>query len=110
MTTIAAVSMQDAMRATTMQITVTGARRTRIRLWLGTRIMRIAGAVIGCDVVVSVADDIDRDARGDPIVKGIDKATRAEVTVIATRAAQAAYLDAENRRQRLTRREPAGMA
>jgi hypothetical protein len=54
MTTIS-VPMSQAISGVTLNVVVTGARRARTRLWLGTQIMRFAAAVIGCSVDVTTA-------------------------------------------------------
>ena len=48
------IHMPELMRQTTLSIAVTGVRCARFRLWLGVHIMRLAAAVIGCNVEVDM--------------------------------------------------------
>jgi hypothetical protein len=50
----AEISMPKMMRSITIQAVVTGERRTRLRIWLGSKIMMIAAAVMGCNVEVDI--------------------------------------------------------
>lgn len=52
MTTISNISMPKAMKQVTLHMVVTGICRTRARIWLGTQLLRLAGAVIGCGVEI----------------------------------------------------------
>lgn len=58
MATISSISMPRAMKQVTLHMVVTGKRRTRVRLWLGSRLLRLARAIIGCGVeIVSMPAD-----------------------------------------------------
>ena len=46
------ISVMDAMRDTTMNVTVhvVGIRLLRFRLWIGVRLIKLASMVMGCDI------------------------------------------------------------
>lgn len=45
-----AISMQEAVRAMTLTVEVTGVRAARARLWLGLKLLKLAARVIGCGI------------------------------------------------------------
>jgi hypothetical protein len=50
----AEVSMPALMRQSTLQAVVTGVRRTKIRIWLGSKLLVLAAAVMGCGIEVDI--------------------------------------------------------
>jgi hypothetical protein len=48
------VPLSDLTKGLTLQLVLTGVWRMRFRLWLGTKLLRLAAAVIGCKVEVEV--------------------------------------------------------
>lgn len=52
MACIGKVSVQDAMKHTTLTFKVVGMRRLRARLWLGKQLVGLAGVIIGCKTIV----------------------------------------------------------
>lgn len=50
----AEISMPQAMRQITIEVVVTGARRTKLRIWIGQKLMMLAAAVMGCNVEVDI--------------------------------------------------------
>lgn len=59
MTMIQEISMGQALAAATIVVKVTGQRRARARIWLGTRLIHLGVVVIGTgiDVDLNAADD-----------------------------------------------------
>lgn len=49
------VHVPSLMNAVTMNVTLTGVREWRIRLWLGVKLITLAARVIGCGIVVDQA-------------------------------------------------------
>lgn len=52
----AEVSMPSVMRATTLsvKVKVTGQRRTKFRIWLGSKIFMLGAAVMGCNIEMDI--------------------------------------------------------
>lgn len=50
----AEISMPKIMHEITIEATVTGVRRSRLRIWLGSKGMMLAAAVMGCNVEVEI--------------------------------------------------------
>ncbi|HKY80270.1 MAG TPA: hypothetical protein VJM09_02220 [Sphingobium sp.] len=48
------ISMPQVVRGITLQCSVTGVRRARLRIWLGAKMLKLAAAVIGCAVEVDI--------------------------------------------------------
>jgi len=46
------LSLPDVMKGITLDIVVTGARRTRVRIWAGGQLLKLGARVMGCDVDV----------------------------------------------------------
>lgn len=76
--------MKSDMAGVTLDVRVTGVRRARVRLWVGARLMRLAAAVIGCDIeITSEATDTDvieyRPLTGGPVRRVIGKRVRRSI-------------------------------
>lgn len=50
----AEISMPRMTRQITIEAVVTGVRRTKLRVWLGCKLMMLAAAVMGCNVEVDI--------------------------------------------------------
>lgn len=50
----AEISLPQTMRGVTIEAVVTGVRRTKLRVWLGCKLMMLAAAVMGCNVEVDI--------------------------------------------------------
>ncbi|UZW54964.1 hypothetical protein NUH86_16035 [Sphingobium sp. JS3065] len=48
------ITMPKVMSQVTIEATVTGVRRTRIRIWLGCKVMMLAAAIMGCNVEMDI--------------------------------------------------------
>lgn len=49
------LSMPDLMKHMTLDMVVTGQREASIRIWLGTRLLKLGAWVMGCGVNVEVS-------------------------------------------------------
>jgi hypothetical protein len=54
------IPMRQVMPKVTLHMVITGMVRARLRLWLGARIIRLGGYVIGCSVEMVVKPDGER--------------------------------------------------
>lgn len=50
----AEISVPKLTRQITIEAVVTGVRRTRLRVWLGCKLLMLAAAVMGCNVDVEI--------------------------------------------------------
>lgn len=50
----AEISVPKLTRQITIKAVVTGVRRTRLRVWLGCKLLMLAAAVMGCNVDVEI--------------------------------------------------------
>ena len=65
--------MARVMKETTINVRVTGMPALRVRLWLGTQLLKLAGAVIGCILDVTFGPrPVTYDKDGIPRRYGID--------------------------------------
>lgn len=48
------IAMPDVMRRVTINVKVTGRKRSRVRNWLGVKILELAAFVFGCTVEVDI--------------------------------------------------------
>lgn len=46
--------MPKAVRGVTIDVAVTGVKRTRIRIWLGCKLMLLAAFIMGCNIEVDI--------------------------------------------------------
>lgn len=46
------ISMPGLVRQLTLEVVVTGIRLTKMRIWLGTRIIKLGALVVGCGVEI----------------------------------------------------------
>ena len=53
----AEVHMPSVVRGITLQCKVTGAKRTRMRLWAGAQVMKLAALIMGCDIAIEMNDE-----------------------------------------------------
>ena len=50
----AEISMPKTVSQVTLEVTVTGVRRTKLRIWLGRRLLTFAAFVMGCNINVEM--------------------------------------------------------
>lgn len=48
------ITMGHALARTTIAVKVTGLRRARVRIWVGTGLMRVAALVIGSEIDINL--------------------------------------------------------
>lgn len=51
------ISMAQVLKDTTIRIRITGKLRAAVRMWLGVRLLKVAAAVIGCQIQIAVGED-----------------------------------------------------
>lgn len=48
----AILDLRETMRRVELRVSLKHVRQTKIRLWLGAQIFKLAGAVVGCDLTI----------------------------------------------------------